>query len=43
MVHAGYILVYTQDNRAHVEFPAEITPEQEAQDLGTLLRHGWQT
>ena len=43
VVHAGYILVYTQDNRAHVEFPAEITPEQEAQDLGTLLRHGWQT
>ena len=43
VVHAGYILVYTRDNRAHVEFPAEITPQQEAQDLSTLLRHGWQT
>ena len=43
VVHAGYILVYTQDNQAHVEFPAEITPEQEAQDLSTLLHHGWQT
>ena len=42
VVHAGYILVYTQDNRAHVEFPAEILPSQEAQDITTLLRHGWQ-
>jgi protein SCO1/2 len=43
VVHAGYILVYTQDNRAHIEFPAEILPSQEAQDLATLLRHGWRT
>jgi protein SCO1 len=42
VVHAGYILVYTQDNRAHVEFPAEILPSEEAQDITTLLRHGWQ-
>lgn len=42
VVHAGYILVYTQDNRAHVEFPAEILPSQEAQDITTLLRHRWQ-
>ncbi len=42
VVHAGYILVYTQDDRAHVEFPAEILPSQEAQDITTLLRHGWQ-
>ena len=42
VVHAGYILVYTQDNRAHVEFPAEILPSQEAQDIATLLRHRWQ-
>ena len=42
VVHAGYILVYTQDNRAHVEFPAEILPSQEALDITTLLRHGWQ-
>jgi protein SCO1/2 len=41
VVHAGYVLVYTQDNRAHVELPAEILPSQEAQDLSTLLRHGW--
>jgi protein SCO1 len=41
VVHAGYILVYTQDNRAHLEFPAEILPSQEAQDITTLLRHGW--
>jgi protein SCO1 len=43
VVHAGYILVYTQDNVAHLEFPAEITPSQEAHDLVTLLHHGWQT
>jgi len=42
VVHAGYILVYTQDNRAHVEFPAEILPGQEARDISTLLQHGWQ-
>jgi protein SCO1 len=42
VVHAGYILVYSQDNKAHLEFPAEITPSQEAQDLTTLLKHGWQ-
>jgi protein SCO1 len=43
VVHAGYVLVYTQDNRAHIEFPAELLPSQEAQDLTALLRHGWQT
>lgn len=42
VVHAGFILVYTQDNRAHLEFPAEILPSQEAQDITTLLHHGWQ-
>jgi len=42
VVHAGFILVYTQDDRAHVEFPAEISPAQEAQDIRTLLQHGWQ-
>jgi protein SCO1 len=41
IVHAGYILVFTQDDKAHLEFPAEITPSQEAQDLTTLLKHGW--
>ncbi len=41
VVHAGYILVYTQDNLAHLEFPAEITPAQEAHDLTALLSHGW--
>ncbi len=42
VVHAGYILVYTQDGLAHLEFPAEITPIQESHDIVTLLRHGWQ-
>ncbi len=42
IVHAGYILVYTQDGLAHLEFPAEITPSQESRDIGTLLHHGWQ-
>jgi protein SCO1/2 len=42
VVHAGYILVYTQDNRAHLEFPAEITVSQESHDLANLLQHGWQ-
>ncbi len=42
VVHAGYILVYTQDNRAHLEFPAEITVSQESHDLVNLLQHGWQ-
>jgi protein SCO1/2 len=42
VVHAGYVLVYTQDDRSHLEFPAEITPSQEAHDLATLLQHGWQ-
>ena len=41
VVHAGYILVYTQDGKAHLEFPAEITPSEEAQDIGTLLQNGW--
>lgn len=41
VVHAGYILVYTQDGKAHLEFPAEITPSQEAHDIGILLRYGW--
>jgi protein SCO1/2 len=43
VVHAGYILAYTPDGEAHLEFPAEITPSQESHDLVTLLRHGWQT
>lgn len=42
VVHAGYVLAYSQDGLAHLEFPAEITPSQEAQDLANLLRHGWQ-
>ena len=42
VVHAGYIIVYTQDDRAHLEFPAEISPSQEASDLARLLRQGWQ-
>ncbi len=42
VVHAGYILVYTHDGLAHLEFPAEITPSQESHDLATLLTHGWQ-
>jgi len=42
VVHAGYVLAYTQDGLAHLEFPAEITPSQESQDLAALLRHGWQ-
>jgi protein SCO1 len=42
IVHAGYVLVYTQDGRAHLEFPAEMTPTQETRDLVSLVRHGWQ-
>jgi len=42
VVHAGYVLAYTPDGLAHLEFPAEITPSQESQDLAALLRHGWQ-
>ena len=41
VVHAGYILVYTQDNVAHLEFPAEITVTQESRDLASLLNHGF--
>lgn len=41
IVHAGYVLVYTS-GVAHLEFPAEIRPAQEAQDLRTLVQHGWQ-
>lgn len=40
VVHAGYILVYTQ-GAAHMEFPAEIRPSQETQDLVSLVQHGW--
>ncbi len=32
IVHAGYVLVYTQ-SRAHLEFPAEITVSEETHDL----------
>ena len=42
VVHAGYVLVYTQDNHSHLEFPAEISVAQESHDLATLLQHGWQ-
>jgi protein SCO1/2 len=42
VVHAGYILVYTQ-GAAHMEFPAEIRPSQETQDLVSLVQHGWQS
>ena len=42
IVHAGYVLVYTQ-NRAHLEFPAEITVPEETHDLVSLVRDGWQT
>jgi protein SCO1 len=42
VVHAGYILVYTRDNRAHLEFPAEISVTQESRDLESLLNHGFQ-
>ena len=41
VLHAGYVLAYTQDGLAHMEFPAEITPSQEAADLASLLHHGW--
>jgi protein SCO1 len=43
IVHAGYILVYTQDGLAHLEFPAQILPRQEAGDLQSLVEHGWQS
>ena len=42
IVHAGYILVYTRD-RAHLEFPAEITVPEESHDLVSLVREGWQS
>ena len=42
VVHAGYILVYTQ-GAAHLEFPAEIRPSQETHDLVSLVQHGWQS
>jgi protein SCO1/2 len=42
VVHAGYILVYTH-GAAHLEFPAEIRPSQETQDLVSLVQHGWQS
>ncbi|MGO8823784.1 MAG: SCO family protein [Acidimicrobiales bacterium] len=42
IVHAGYILVYTGD-KAHLEFPAEITVPQESRDLVSLVRDGWQS
>lgn len=41
IVHAGYVLVYTQKT-AHLEFPAEITVPEETQDLISLVRAGWQ-
>ncbi len=41
IVHAGYVLVYTQDNRARLEFPAQITPREEAHDLEALVQHGY--
>ena len=41
--HAGYVLVYTPDGRAHLEFPAEILPGQETRDLSALLARGWQS
>jgi protein SCO1 len=42
VVHAGYILVYTQ-GAAHMEFPAQIRPSQETHDLVSLVQHGWQS
>lgn len=41
IIHAGYVLVYTADNRAHLEFPAQITPSEETQDLESLVQHGY--
>jgi len=41
IVHAGYVLVYTQKT-AHLEFPAEITVSEETHDLVSLVRDGWQ-
>lgn len=43
VVHAGYVLVYTKDNRAHLEFPAEISVTQESRDLESLLNRGFRT
>lgn len=42
IVHAGYVLVFTGD-RAHLEFPAQITVTQESHDLVSLVRGGWQS
>jgi hypothetical protein len=42
IVHAGYVLVYTKDGLAHMEFPAQILPKQETQDLEALVQSGWQ-
>jgi protein SCO1/2 len=42
VVHAGYVLVYTQ-GVAHLEFPAEIHQSQETHDLVSLVQHGWQS
>ncbi len=43
VVHAGFVLVYTQDGKVHAEFPAEIRAGQEAQDLIALLAQGWKS
>lgn len=43
IVHAGYVLVYTPDGLAHLEFPAQITPPQEQKDLASLVAHGFKS
>ncbi len=41
IVHAGFTLAFTPDNKAHLELPAEITVAQATKSLEYLVEHGW--
>ena len=39
--HAGFVIVYTPDNLAHLIYPEGVTPDGWAQDLTKLAKTGW--
>jgi protein SCO1 len=41
IVHAGYVLAFTKDDRAHLEFTDTMTPRQEAKAITKLVEQGY--
>ena len=41
VAHASWVLVYTQDDQAHLRYGTDTSAAQWAHDLALLAREGW--